>query len=89
MIVRVDVIICNDRDSVGLIYFSLIFYHIIYNKAMNFGKKVRNLDIFKKVPKDLEESTNIGGLVSILTVILISYLIFKEFNSYMNPEYTA
>jgi hypothetical protein len=56
---------------------------------MSFDKKVRNLDIFKKVPKDLSQSTNVGGVVSILTVLVISYLIFKEFDSYMNPEYAA
>ena len=44
---------------------------------MSLGKKVRNLDIFKKVPVDLAESTNVGGAVSILTVLLIGYLVFK------------
>ena len=56
---------------------------------MSFSKKVRNLDIFKKVPKDLSEATNLGGAISILTVLFIFFLIYKEFSNYLNPEYTG
>lgn len=36
-------------------------------------QKFRKLDIFKKVPKDLSEGTNLGGFISIITVCLIVY----------------
>lgn len=43
------------------------------NHQMSFEKRLRNLDIFKKVPADCSQPTDLGGVISILTVILISY----------------
>jgi hypothetical protein len=52
---------------------------------MSFSKRVRNLDIFKKVPTDLSQSTNLGGVISIITTTLICYLLFRELSNYMSP----
>jgi len=41
---------------------------------MPFSKKVRSLDLFKKVPIDISRPTNLGGFVSILTGLIILYL---------------
>ena len=38
-------------------------------------KTFRKLDIFKKVPKDLSEGTDLGGLISIGVIILMTYFI--------------
>jgi hypothetical protein len=38
-------------------------------------QKFRKLDIFKKVPKDLSEGTNLGGFISIITACLIIYFV--------------
>ena len=38
-------------------------------------QKFRKLDLFKKVPKDLSEGTDLGGLVSIVAGILIVYFV--------------
>lgn len=56
---------------------------------MSFGKRVRNLDIFKKVPTDLSQSTNLGGALSLITAVLILYLIYRETHNFFNPEYVA
>lgn len=39
-------------------------------------QKFRKLDIFKKVPQDLSEGTNLGGFISIITACLIAYFTF-------------
>lgn len=56
---------------------------------VNFGEKVRKLDIFKKVPSTLSQSTNLGGVVSLITAGVILYLIYRETHNYLNPEYIA
>lgn len=56
---------------------------------MSFEKRIRNLDIFKKVPSDLSQATNLGGAISILTAILILFFSYVEFSNYLNPEYSA
>ena len=38
-------------------------------------QKFRKLDLFKKVPKDLSEGTDLGGLISIVAGILIVYFV--------------
>jgi hypothetical protein len=52
---------------------------------MAFSDRVRKLDIFKKVPKDLSEGTNIGGFISILTISFIFFFSFSELRNYFNP----
>jgi hypothetical protein len=56
---------------------------------MSFEKRIRNLDIFKKVPSDLSQATNLGGALSILTVLLILFFSYVEFKNYLNPSYSA
>ena len=56
---------------------------------MDFGKRMRSIDIFKKVPKDITMSTNLGGFISILTAFLILFLFLREASIYRNPEYIA
>jgi hypothetical protein len=47
------------------------------------------LDIFKKVPSDLSQATNLGGALSILTTLLILFFSYVELRNYLNPEYSA
>jgi hypothetical protein len=56
---------------------------------MSFEKRVRSLDIFKKVPSDFAQATNLGGFLSILTVVLIVFFTAIELNNYLSPEYSA
>lgn len=44
---------------------------------MTLGDKVRKLDIFKKVPQDFSEGTNVGGLISLLTAAAILFFLFR------------
>lgn len=53
---------------------------------MSFNQKIRKLDIFKKVPKDLSEGTNAGGLISIITAVLIVFFTFHEIYDFINPK---
>lgn len=43
---------------------------------MGIGSKIRKLDVFKKIPEDLSEPTNIGGFLSLLTVLLIAFFLY-------------
>lgn len=56
---------------------------------MSFEKRVRSLDIFKKTPPDVSQPTNLGGCISIVTVVLIAFFTLIEFRNYLTPEYTA
>ncbi len=56
---------------------------------MSFGRKMRNLDIFKKVPTDLAQSTRLGGVISIITALLLVFFVYRELQAYVHPEYTA
>lgn len=54
---------------------------------MSLNKKIRKLDMFKKVPTDLQAGTKLGGAMSLLTVGLIVFFAFYEFYLYFNqPE---
>ena len=56
---------------------------------MALGDKVRKLDIFKKVPRDISEGTNHGGIISLLTIISIGFFLFVELKNYIRPDYQA
>jgi hypothetical protein len=56
---------------------------------MALGDKVRKLDIFKKVPQDFSEGTNLGGFLSLVTVLSILYFVATEIKDYLNPELGA
>lgn len=45
----------------------------------------RKFDIFKKVPSDLTERTNLGGALSIITAGLIIYFMYTELANFVNP----
>jgi hypothetical protein len=42
------------------------------------GSTIRKLDVYKKIPKDLSEGTNIGGFISIVTVFTLLFLIYYQ-----------
>jgi hypothetical protein len=52
-------------------------------------KKFRRLDIFKKVPSDLSEGTELGGLISLVTASLIIYFTVSEVHRFFNPPQVA
>lgn len=47
-------------------------------------QKFRKLDIFKKVPRDLSEGTNLGGFISIFALSLMLYFIVSELYRFFN-----
>ena len=56
---------------------------------MSFEQRVRKLDAFKKLPRELSQGTNIGGIVSILTTLGILTFIFIQCYNYLNPDYST
>ena len=61
------------KNFVGFKRNDWITFIIFKNIVMSLNHKIRKLDVFKKVPKDLSEGTNIGGCISILTLCLMIY----------------
>lgn len=53
---------------------------------MSFGSTIRKFDVYKKVQSDLSEGTNVGGIISILTVFTLLFLVFKETGDFFYPE---
>ena len=56
---------------------------------MSLNKKIRKLDMFKKVPTDLSSATNLGGFMSILTVALIVFFATYEFYLFWDQKETS
>lgn len=56
---------------------------------MSLNRKIRNLDVFKKVPADLSQASNLGGAVSLVTAALIVFFTVRELRNYLSPEYVA
>ncbi|XP_037935325.1 endoplasmic reticulum-Golgi intermediate compartment protein 2 [Teleopsis dalmanni] len=52
----------------------------------NLIEMAKNLDAFKKVPEKYTEPSEIGGTLSLLSRILIIYLIYKEICYYQNAN---
>lgn len=53
---------------------------------MSLFDKFKKLDVYKKVPKDLSEGTNVGGLISILTITTLLVLTYLEAFNFLWPE---
>jgi hypothetical protein len=53
---------------------------------MSLAAKIKKLDVYKKVPKDLSEGTNIGGFISLLTIASIAVLVYFETYNFLYPE---
>ena len=53
------------------------------------GRRIRRLDIFKKVPSEVSRGTDLGGLVSLFTAALILFLFCREIANFFSPEYAA
>jgi len=56
---------------------------------MSFEHKIRKLDVFKKVPADFSEGTNIGGAISLLTLAGVLAFLAVQLYGYINPGYTT
>lgn len=59
---------------------------IRYRGKNNIIELAKNLDAFKKVPEKYTETTEIGGTLSLLSRILVIYLIYKEVSYYYDAS---
>lgn len=53
---------------------------------MSFSSTIRRFDVYKKVQSELSEGTNVGGFVSIVTVLTLLFLVFKETGDFFYPD---
>lgn len=63
--------------------------NFVYIVVMSFENRIRRLDVFKKVPKDLSQGTNIGGALSLLTAASVIAFLVIQIYDYLNPDYTT
>lgn len=47
---------------------------------------IRRFDIYRKVPKDLTQPTQTGAIISILSAVVMVFLFFSEFYSFITVE---
>jgi len=52
----------------------------------DFVKKLKSLDVYRDIPKDLTEQTVTGAAVSIFAALLMGYLFLAEFVAFLTPE---
>lgn len=48
--------------------------------------KLKNFDMYRKLPSDLTEPTLSGAIVSLLSTIIMLVLFISEFNGYLTIE---
>jgi hypothetical protein len=51
--------------------------------------RIRCLDLYKQVPKELSESTYSGALISLLSMLIISALVLSELKVYLNHHHVT
>jgi len=56
---------------------------------MTLSSRVRKLDVFRKIPSELSQPTNVGGLISIITASFILVFFLYELDNFLHPEYQA
>ena len=53
------------------------------------GGKLRKLDIYQKVNSEVSTGTNIGGIISIITTLVMAFFIIYEISEYVSPDLKA
>ena len=56
--------------------------------AMSIFGRLRALDVYRDIPKELSEPTSTGGVISIVAVLCLSFLLCSEFLSYLSGTVT-
>jgi len=51
-----------------------------------FISKLKKLDVYRDIPKDLTEQTLTGAAVSVVAALLMAYLFLSEFFAFLTPE---
>ena len=49
--------------------------------------RVKAMDLYKKIPKNLSEATYTGALISIISICVIVLLSFSELKLYLNYDH--
>lgn len=51
--------------------------------------RLRSFDVYRQVPKNMQEHTITGSVVSIVSILLIAYLFFSELSEFLTVEVTS
>ena len=49
--------------------------------------KFKNVDFYRKIPKDMTEGTISGSVISMLAAAVIGLLLISEIGSYLTPKF--
>ena len=52
---------------------------------MSFFGRLRTLDVYRDIPRELSEQTTSGGIVSFIGLVLVSWLLLSELFLYLSP----
>jgi len=52
---------------------------------MSFFGRLRTLDVYRDIPRELSEQTTSGGIVSFIGLLLVSWLLLSELFLYLSP----
>lgn len=55
---------------------------------MSFFGRLRTLDVYRDIPRELSEQTTSGGIVSFIGLLLVSWLLLSELFLYLSPVTT-
>ena len=50
--------------------------------------RLRSLDVYRDIPKELSEATSVGGLISLTAMLTLSYLLLTELSSHLSGTTT-
>ena len=50
------------------------------------GARLRSIDVYRRLPKDLSETSSVGGIATLLLIIFVSYLFLTELIAYLSVK---
>jgi len=56
---------------------------------MGVGNRLKNFDVYRKLPTDLTEPTLSGALISIISTLIMIILFLSEFSAYLAVTETS
>ena len=53
---------------------------------LSLGARLRSIDVYRRVPKDLSETSLTGGVTTVLLMVFVSYLFLTELIAYLSVK---
>ena len=51
--------------------------------------RLKNVDFYRKIPKDMTEGTIPGSVISLLASLVIAMLLVSEISTYLTPQFNT